>query len=73
MIAKPVQVYARHCRGTGLCLRGARVWVEAHGMDWRSFVKEGVPSDDPRVQNDAFAARVIAIARAEQEKNNGLI
>lgn len=49
----------------GYCPRGARRWFEAHGLDFRAFLKEGIAAGDLLSTGDALAERVVA-ARLER-------
>lgn len=44
---------ARHC------VKGARKWFEAHGMDFRKFIQEGIPVDEFLEKGDALAEDVV--------------
>lgn len=62
------RVYARHLRACGYCLiPGGRDWAKHHGVDWRDFIKNGIPVSVLREVNDPMCQRVIAKAVQEQE------
>jgi hypothetical protein len=44
----------------GFCPRGAKRWFEAHDLDFRAFLKDGISAADVIGIGDAFAERVIA-------------
>lgn len=46
-------------RRAGHCAAGAREWFEAHGIDFRAFLKDGVPVDQLKALHDGFADQVI--------------
>lgn len=46
-------------RRAGHCVRGAGRYFEAHGMDFRSFIKNGIPADEFIEKGDALALRVV--------------
>lgn len=52
----------------GHCVRGTRRWFEAHGYDFRSVVKNGVPAKEILLTNDAHA---IAVVRAKLARMDG--
>jgi hypothetical protein len=57
-----------HVRAAGLCAPGARVWARwavLHGIDWKRFVREGLPVDQLEATGDHFAIAVATIARRE--------
>jgi hypothetical protein len=47
----------------GYCARGARRWFEQHGIDFRSFLKDGIPASELLEKGDGLAVRVVAKAR----------
>lgn len=49
----------------GYCVPGARAWFNAHGLDWRRFVAEGVLASVLEATGDEFAVRLVEHARAE--------
>ncbi|MBS0599529.1 MAG: hypothetical protein JSR92_19905 [Proteobacteria bacterium] len=61
-------VTVRHVRQAALCMRGARAWFAAHGLDWSAFVRNGLPLATVEGIDDAFAARVAALARQEASR-----
>jgi hypothetical protein len=50
----------------GLCMRGLRMWGAHHGLDWDTFVREGLDEEVLAATGDPFALRVIAHAKARQ-------
>lgn len=60
-------VTVRHARKAGYCLSpGVRVFLTRHGLDYRQFVRGGLPADVLLATGDAMAQRVVAIAREEE-------
>lgn len=55
----------------GLCARGARAWAAAHGLDWGSFVREGIDAELLTATGDAMALRVVEHARLVEEAARG--
>lgn len=51
----------RDLRANGIC-PDARKWCEAHGIDWRDFVKSGIHVDKLRATGDNLSV----IGRLEQ-------
>lgn len=45
----------------GHCPTGIRRWFTAHGLDFRSFMREGVDAEILRDRGDALSTRVIAL------------
>ena len=70
-MTQPVIVTMRHARaariaGTGvLCADGVRGWFAMHGLDYRAFLRGGMPIEQVEQIDDAFARRVCAIARED--------
>tara|TARA_R110002111_G_scaffold64884_1_gene106536 strand:+ start:283 stop:483 length:201 start_codon:yes stop_codon:yes gene_type:complete len=50
----------------GLCANGVRRWFTATGLDFRKFVRHGLPVDELEATGDARALSVVAQARKRQ-------
>lgn len=65
------RIYMRHARavrGRGVtCTPGIRAWCAQHSIDLRRFAAEGAPGEDALRIGDAFALRLLEIARKEAE------
>lgn len=59
-------VTVQHLRASKLCMRGARAWFRARGLDWAAFVRDGMPVDQVARIDDAFAQRVLALAQRQE-------
>lgn len=55
-----------HVRAAGLCVNGSRAWFARHGLDFRSFLREGLTAEALLATGDAMALRVVQYARAQQ-------
>lgn len=72
-----IRITMQHVRaaklgGAGvLCAPSIRVWCERHHVDLRQLAEEGLPISQAEAIDDAYAQRVVAIARAEAEASNG--
>lgn len=67
-----LMVYIRHVQASGFCVApGAKRWFESHGLDWRGFIKNGMPASELLALNDALANMVVDAARREEESRNG--
>lgn len=44
------------------CVSGARRWFEAHDMDFRHFLRNGIPADEMVRRGDGLALRVVISA-----------
>ncbi len=53
------------------CVAGAKRWAEERGLDFRTFIREGLEEDDLRnaIEEDALLDRVVA-AKVEAENGN---
>lgn len=66
-----IRVTMRHARaaqlaGVGvLCAPGIRPWFARHRLDYRAFLRDGLPVGELEKVQDAFAQRAAAIAREE--------
>jgi len=54
-----------------LCAPGIYAWARRHGIDIGVFAREGVPVEVFDAIGDAFALRMAAIAREDQEATRG--
>lgn len=60
--------HARRARiaGAGVqCAPGIRLWFARYGLDYRRFVREGLPADTLRDTGDPFALKAVALAEKE--------
>lgn len=60
-----VMVRMKHIRMAELCADGTRDWWRDNGLDWRDFVRNGIPADKLAATGDPFAIRVAEIARED--------
>lgn len=56
-------------RKTGHCTLGAKRWFEAHNLDFRDFIQNGIEADVLLATGDALADQVVSAARAKQEND----
>ena len=54
----------------GFCRGRSRAFCERHGIDWRSFVRDGVEASRLEATNDGMALALVAWAR-ECEARDG--
>ena len=52
----------------GYCVPGARAWAKRYGLDWRRFMREGLPEEELLATGDAFALAVVAHARGSNSR-----
>lgn len=52
----------------GFCRSGARNWFRSHGIDWRSFVQDGVSAETLEATGDGLALALVKWARECEKK-----
>lgn len=52
----------------GFCRGKSREWAEAHGIDWREFVRDGIPAARLEETGDALAIALVSWARECESK-----
>jgi len=57
--ADPVIITIQDIRDAGICASGARRWFEAHGLDFRDFMENGISEDAMLATGDARAQEVV--------------
>lgn len=67
-MSEPVTVTIAHVRAAGLCVHGARAFFARHGLDFRAFLRDGIPAQVLLATGDAMALRVVEIARQRQQE-----
>lgn len=55
----------RHVRAARMCSKGARVFFMRHGLDWQTFLREGLPATVIAATGDAMALQVVEVARGK--------
>lgn len=60
-------VTIQHVIDAGMCVRGAKVWMARHNLDFRRFLAEGYPVETIESTKDALGLRVAAVARDDAE------
>lgn len=53
---------ARRLGGNTWCVDGARAWCARHSIDWRAFVRVGVPVETVAAIGDEYAQQLVALA-----------
>lgn len=59
-------VTMKDVRAAKMCSRGARLFFERHGLDWRSFLSEGIEAEKLIATGDAMALQVVEVARGRE-------
>lgn len=44
----------------GHCARGSRRWFDDHGLDFRAFLKNGIPAAELAATGDGIALQVVS-------------
>lgn len=65
---RTIQAFGRR---PGYCLPVSRQFAARYGLDWRRFVKEGLPADELLATGDALAIALVDHARQVEEGANG--
>lgn len=64
-----MRIRPAHVRRAGFCVAGVRRWARRHGVDWRKFLREGIPAGDLAHIEDPVVSHVVKIA--EEDAENG--
>lgn len=56
---------------TGFCARQSRAFFAEHGLDWLTFVREGIAADVLLATDNALAAHLVEHAQAVEEAADG--
>lgn len=62
-----VIVKMRDIRACKMCSGGTRDFFKRHGMDWNTFLAEGLPEEQFIATGDAMAMQVVEAARGRQK------
>lgn len=57
-----------HVRAVGLCVNGTRTWFARHGLDFRTFLRDGCDAETLLATSDAMAKRVVEHARNQSSQ-----
>lgn len=52
-----------YSRRRGFCRGQSRAWFERHGLDWRAFVRDGIPAAQMEATGCGLAAALVEWAR----------
>lgn len=58
-------------RASRHCVKGAREWFERHGLDFKDFVRNGIPESTFVGTGCSLAARVVAEKNKREGRNRG--
>ena len=54
---------------TTYCVPGTRAFFEKHGLDFRDFMRNGIPIEEVEQFDDVMVRRVIEVARNDVEQD----
>lgn len=66
------RIHMRHVqqlRGRVTCRPHIRMWCREYGVDMRAFARDGIAGEEALRIGDAFALKVLDIARTEAANN----
>lgn len=58
-------------RRPGFCRGQSRAWFQRHGLDWRAFVRDGIPAEQLLATGCGMAEALVAWARECEAKESG--
>jgi hypothetical protein len=58
-------VTIKHVRDARLCVRGARMWFQRHGLNFEHFLSHGYPVEVIEGTGDAMGKEIASRVRAE--------
>jgi hypothetical protein len=53
------------------CARGLKIFFQLHRLDFRKFIKEGIPEEELLATGDHSAVKVVEAARRREDLSNG--
>lgn len=53
-------------RKAGHCVSGAKRWFAAYGLDFRTFLKKGIPVEEFLATGDGLAEKVVELKRKRE-------
>ena len=62
-----MNVTMRDVREAKMCSRGARLFLQRHGIEWTTFLNQGVTPEMLEATGDAMAIKVAEVARGRQQ------
>ena len=54
-------------RAAKMCSKGTRAFFKRHGLDWDTFLKEGLPVTKLEEIDDAMGHKVAGVARGRKQ------
>jgi len=62
MAREPITITMADVRCAKICSYGARAYCKTYGIDWSSFLRNGISSTELEATNDAKAMQVVEAA-----------
>lgn len=59
--------YRNKC-GKGYCVKGGKRWFERYGLDWKMFLKDGLPEEQFADTGDALGINLVKYAHSLEDK-----
>lgn len=66
MSHEQVRVTIADLRSLKYCANGSKAFFGRHGLDWRKFVKEGIPVEELEATGDAMALEICEVVRGRR-------
>lgn len=64
-------ITARDVKAAGMCIvPGTKMFFKRHGLDFRSFTKNGIAAETLLATNDALALEVVNFVKNRQRENH---
>ena len=64
----PERVTARDCTRAGFCVSGMKEWMAERGIEYRAFVRDGLPGAEVEAFGDAMSDLALAQARRRERE-----
>lgn len=61
-----VRVTIADLRTVKYCANGSKAFFTRYGLDWRSFVKNGIPASELEATGDAMAIKICEVVRGRR-------
>lgn len=53
-------------RACGMCSRGTKTWFEAHGLDFKAFLRDGIAAEELLATGDGLGIRAVVLVRSKR-------
>lgn len=60
-------ITARELQANGFCAHGVKLWFAQYGLDFKDYVKNGIPASVLLATGDALGERAVESVRAYRE------